>query len=137
MKKIRGNWVYAMGYHGILGCLHSSIISMLWVIMVHGVAIFKWGVMVSLLISCEFLFCAFNVKAWSLNWLLEFQMRMWYYLSILLSFQFFLFCAFNVKVWSLNWLLEFQMRMWYYLSILLSFQFSVLNFSCKENMSLV
>jgi hypothetical protein len=79
--------------------------------------------MVSLLISCELLLCAFNVKVRSLNWLLEFQMRMWYYLSILLSFQFFLFYAFNVKVWSLNWLLEFQMRMWYYLSILLSFQF--------------
>jgi NADH:ubiquinone oxidoreductase subunit K len=56
-----------MGYHGILGCFHSSIISMLWVIMVHGVAVFKWGVMVSLLISCELLLCAFNVKVRSLN----------------------------------------------------------------------
>ena len=71
-----------MGYHGILWCLHSSMNSMLWVIMVHGVAIFKWGVMVLLLLSRELLFCALNAKVRSLNWLVEFQMRMWYHLSI-------------------------------------------------------
>jgi hypothetical protein len=61
----------------------------LLVLMANGVAIFKLGVIASLLLSSELLFCALSVGVWSLNWKLEFQMWVWYHLSIFVIFPIF------------------------------------------------